>query len=191
MMSTVLSTTSSNSYIESLEEALSKSVNPVNCLILAHNDSKMIRSLFPALQDENAAMLQASQLLWNSSEGDVAQAIEWALQETKIETLVIVGHSQAEAENHSAMLRDATTETADNSQSSNSELLTALQQHNSRNKYAQKRFADNFRNLINTSVIQSKLSSKELTVYGLYYQEESGVFSTYNPHLDQFTPLVS
>ncbi len=92
-MTTTLLSTTANAHIAALESVFSQATTPVQWLVIAHNESRLVNSLSSALAGESAAMLQVSQDTWDFKGKELAETIEWALQQGEIKNLVLVGSS--------------------------------------------------------------------------------------------------
>ena len=185
-MLTTLANISTNKHIRALEQILASKGSTVHWLVIAHDDPPMIRSLTAALPRDSAALLRVSQDAWDLDGGSLPEAIEWALHETAIENLVLVGHSCADGSNRlspSEIGRDA-------SPGSYGRLAGGVRRHNEQVWETQQRFAAQMRQLAEIPVVHSRRSHGELTVYGLYYRSENDVFLTYDVEHGTCRPLV-
>ncbi len=90
-MTSTLSTTSSNPLTAKLKLAFGQTATPVQWLVVAHNDTRLIRTLESALPDESAVVLEVSQESWDFDQ--LGEAIEWAMMNGDLQNLVLVGHS--------------------------------------------------------------------------------------------------
>ena len=183
-----LSNALANTHIESLEAVFSESKTAIEWLVIAHNDSRMMRSLSDALSRESAAVLEVSQDTWDFGGDELPEAIEWALRQGKVKNVVLVGHSQAGGSASRASLVASTTKAE--IRSGNERLIAGVQLANAHNRDAQARFALLVRQMSQIPVVHSRCANGELATYGLFYRAESGLFLAYNGEQDECRPLM-
>jgi len=185
-MIATLRTASTNPHIAELEAVFDEATKPIEWLVIAHNDSRMLKSLFAALNGESAALLEVSQDTWNFGK-ELSETIEWALQQGEIKNLVLVGNSQAGGAESRASL--AAPPKVD--ESGYAKLLAGVKQLNAQNRDTQERFASLVQQMSQIPVVHNRWSSDELAIYGLFYRAESGLFLAYDARTDTFSALVS
>ncbi|MCA9212239.1 MAG: hypothetical protein KDB27_04170 [Planctomycetales bacterium] len=185
-MATTLLATTANPQIAELENVFGEATKPIEWLVIAHNDSRMLQSLSSALNGESAAILEVSQDNWNFHK-ELSDTIDWALQQGDIKNLVLVGSSQAGGAESRASLATSTKE----DESNYSKLLAGVNRVNDENRDAQERFASLVQQMSQIPVVHNRWSSDKLAVYGLFYRAESGLFLAYDAATDTFRPLVS
>jgi hypothetical protein len=78
-----------------LHQACAMRPESINWLVVAHNDSAMIRHLWEVIDPWTAAVLQVPQPDWDFSHTELAEAVDWALNYTQIQHLMLLGHSGA------------------------------------------------------------------------------------------------
>ncbi len=188
-MTTTFSTTTTNPFIAALETVFGEATKPIEWLVIAHNDPRMLRSLSSALTGESAAVVEISQDAWDFEGKHLPETIEWALQQGAIKNLVLVGNSQAGGSESRAAL--VASEATNGGQDGYAKLLAGVQRNNARNHQAQERFAAHVQQMSQIPVLHNRWSSGELAVCGLFYRAESGLFLAYDADADTFHPLVS
>ena len=186
-MTTTFPTTSTNQHIESLETNFAEANTAIEWLVIAHNDSRMVRSLSRALSGQSAAVLEVSQDTWDFDGHELPETIEWALQQVAVKNLVLAGHSQAGGRASRASLA-APDKGAE--QANHDRLIAGVQRWNAQNRDAQKKFASQVRRMTQIPVVHSRWANGELAVYGLFYRAESGLFLSYDAEQDDFQPLM-
>jgi len=185
-MTTTLSNTSTNSHIALLESVFAQAKTPVEWLVIAHNDSRMIQSLSASMTGESVAILELSQDLWATEEQELVETIEWALQQGSVGNLLFAGHSQPGGSKSRASLVDEGGKT----QSSYGRLLAGVRRSNAQIQNAQQKIAAQVQRMSQVPVVHSRWVNAELTIYGLFYRAEDGVFLAYDADNDKFRPLV-
>ncbi|TWT78358.1 Carbonic anhydrase [Posidoniimonas polymericola] len=173
-----------NPHAAALEAAIAESARPIECLVVAHNDPKMLSDLTAALDGEAAVVLEASQDVWDFDGEHLPTAIAWAVEQTGLHQVVLVGHTLAGGRQSRASLAAAA------SRDSYQTLLSGVQQSNTRILAAQERFALQVQQLLQVPQVANRCSSRELSVHGLLYRAESGVFLAYDAGRDTFRPLL-
>ena len=191
-MITLERTTSDNRHIKSLQSLLENSPTPINWLVIAHNDHQMIDSLSSALSGESAAILRIPQDPWDFAEEELLELIEWALQQGELKHLVLLGHSNATetpvAVSLASPLPEGDCDPAEHE--IGNRLLDGVRRSTARTQQARKMFADKMQQLSEIPVIHNRWTNDELSLYGLFYQGDSGVFLAYDLEQKNFHPLL-
>lgn len=186
-MTMTLNTTTTNPHIAALETVFDQAAKPIQWLVIAHNDSKMLVSLASALSCESAAVLEVPQNTWDFDGKFLPEAIEWALQQDAVKNLLLVGNSEAPgSEVRASLVADEWGEC----EGSYAKLLAGVERKNARNRDAQERFAAHVQQMLQIPVLHHRWSSGELAVYGLFYRSDSGLFLAYDNDADTFRPLA-
>lgn len=188
-MTTTLFSATSNPHIAALETVFTDVTKPVEWLVIAHNDPQMLRSLSSALTGESAAVLQVSQDTWDFEDGNLAEAIEWALQQDHLKNVLLAGSSQAGGSESRASL--VSSKTPQGGKDGYARLLAGVHFNNARNRAAQERFAGHVQRMSQIPVVHNRLSNGELAVYGLFYRTDSGLFAAYDAEAGTFRALVA
>lgn len=188
-MSPVLSKTTPNAYIATLDFVLSEATHPIECLVVAHNDPKMLAALRTALANEGAVILEVSQDIWDLDGKQLSEAVEWMLEKTDLKQLVLVGHSLAGGPQSRASL--AASASKNGGEDGYKKLLNGVYLNNTRNHAAQERLAMQVQRMSRIPCVASRYTAGELSVHGLLYRVESGVFLAYDTNHDEFRPLVA
>ena len=184
-MPTTFSTTTSNPHIAALEEVFTKSNNSIEWLVISHDDSRMVRSLCSNLPNKSTAVLEISQSQWDFESKDLAEAFEWALQQSEIKHVVLVGNSQAStSKSRASLVGDG------ESNGGFSKLLAGVKRNNAQNGDAQKDFASHVQKMSQIPVLHNRWSNGDLEILGIFYRAESGVFVAYDADSNTFQPLV-
>jgi carbonic anhydrase len=189
MTSTAIST---NSHIASLEKTFDQARSPIEWLVIAHRDPRMLRSLSAILEGQSAAILEVSQDEWNWSEGELSSAIEWVLQRKEIRNLVLVGHSQVGGTaSRSYLLSADPSQTSDQENNGYVRLLAGVRRVQSQSHHAQMRFAADVQQFLQIPPVYRRWTLGELELHGLFFRAESGLFLTYDPDADTFRATIA
>lgn len=188
-MTTTFSAPTTNPHIAALETLFAEATMPIEWLVIAHNDSLMLRSLSSALAGEAAAVLEVSQHEWDFEGEQLPETIEWALQQGQLKHLMLVGNSQAGGPSSRASLV-ASEETGGN-ESGCAKLLAGVERNHARTRDAQQRFASHVQQMLQIPVVHHRWSSGELAVYGLFYRADSGLFLAYDMNANSFHALLA
>lgn len=188
MTSTVLYS-AMNPHVVALESAFDQTNMPVQWLVIAQDDMRVTNLLSVALSGQSAVVLHVPQDEWDFRSREVAEAIEWALQQGEIRNLVLVGSSQVGDEMGSAVTVPAKKVTQCNS--GIGKLIAGVQHHIGRIREVQDAFAEQVQCLSQIPAVRSRCDVGALNVCGLLYRPESGVFLAYEPGSNTFQPLYS
>ena len=176
-----------NTHIAALEYVLAKAQRPVQWLVIAHNDARLVRSVSSALKGQSAAVLEVSQDTWDFEDKEFVEAIEWAMQQEDIRQLVLVGSSQAGgAASRASLVSDGVDVQG---KVGYERLLANVKQKSIRSAEAQEEFAGQVQQLSQLPILHDKVSNQELELYGLLYRPETGLFSHYDADKDTFQVL--
>ena len=93
-----------NRHIELLQSMAYDSNTTIDCLLVAHNNALLAERLEMAFSDKSAALLQVPQGNWDLKNGDLVQAIGWAIEECHVQRIVLVGDSSASVSDRRAKL---------------------------------------------------------------------------------------
>lgn len=189
-MTTTLPSRKTNPHIEALQTVFDNSATTIEWLIITHNAPQLVRSLEAALSGCSAAVLQLSEDTWEFRDSELTEGIHWALQRSGIRNLVLVGHSHASGNQTRASLVAPCLEVEGELQNSYSRLVSGARLTSSRNQNTQRRFALQFQQMSKIPMVQDRLSSGELALYGLLYRAEDGLFLAYEAESEGFHPLM-
>jgi carbonic anhydrase len=148
----------------------------------------MLSALRSALAGEAAVFLEVSQDTWDFEGGQLRETVEWALEQTQIRHLMLVGHSQSGGPRSRVSL--AAAESRDVTQGGYGRLVAGVQENNARHRAAQDRLAIHVRQMSDIPLVRDRYSDGELALYSLIYRAENGIFLAYDRQEDQFHPLV-
>lgn len=191
-MSTTMPLSGIPAQIESLQVVIEQVNEPLDWLVVAHNDPRMLKSLSRAMHGKSAAILEVSQDTWDFSAGPLSDTIRWSLEQGRVRNILIVGHSMASGSSCRISLVGETAGKADNATVSDSyaRLLEGVQRNNERNRTAQTNFASHVlrvMRLVETTPLQS---SENGAVCGLFYRADCDLFLKYNPDSNEFQTLA-
>lgn len=186
-MTTTFASTNRNTYIAALESAFDQSTLPVEWLVIAHNDSRLLNALSKALIGEPAAVLQVAQDTWDCAHQELANAIEWALQRGEVKNLIIAGSSHAAAAVSRASL--VPPKSIDEADDSYGKLIVGIHRHNTQSREIEECFARQVEQISQIPSVQSHWQDRRLGVYGLFYRAESGLFFNYDKDTRTFQLL--
>lgn len=188
-MSSTLLYKAQNEHIAALESSFEQATAPVQWLVIAHDDSRLMHLLSSALAGQSAVVLHMPQDEWDFRSKSFAETVEWALQQGEIRNLVLVGSSQAGDAARPAVTVPAQKETQCNS--GIGKLIAGVHGHVARNREVQSAFAEQVRCLSQVPAVRGRCDDAVLNVCGLLHRPESGVFVVYEPGSDTFHPLCS
>ncbi len=189
MSATTLSRTQSNPHVHALEQVMAKAERPVEWLVIAHNDARMLAALSSALTGESAAILELSEDTWDFEGKELSETIEWAIEQGDIEHLVLAGHSHASGSQSRASL--PAYDTKDGGQDGHNRLLAGAQGRNAQNSDVQAKLAAQMEQMSDIPAVQERCSRDELAVYALLYRADLGVFLAYESDEGRCRPLVA
>ncbi|MCU0959398.1 MAG: hypothetical protein MUF48_04775 [Pirellulaceae bacterium] len=188
-MTSTLSRTAVNAHIAALEPVFDQALTPVQWLVIAHNNARVVDSLMSALAGESAAVLEVSQDTWDFHGGELAETIEWALQQGEVAHLVLVGSSQVGGTQIRATRAPAKTVAQADARCD--KLLAGIHRLAAQHREVQDRFAEQVQQVSRIPVVHRRWRGGELAVYGLFYRAESGLFLAYDVDTDTYRPLCS
>jgi len=187
-MTATLSVKTLNPYITAVEAALHGETTPAQWLAIVHNDSRLKSTLPADWAGASAALLPVSQDHWDfRPEGQLAEAITWALQQGEIDSLLLVGSSQVGGAILPSLCAAPGTKSA--VALGYGRLLAGTARRQAQNRHAQERFADQFEQLLQIRGVQIRSREGSLTVHGLFYRDESGLFLAFDPENRTFRAL--
>ncbi|MFG0255216.1 MAG: hypothetical protein ACF787_08965, partial [Rhodopirellula sp. JB053] len=172
--------------IASLASTFESAASPIEWLIITHNDPQLLRSLASAFEEESVAFLPISQDSWDSDDVDLEEAIAWAMRQTKITNLLLVGDSQAAAEPSTFKSRWGSEQES----GGYARLLAGAQRKCADDRRAREELAGHIDRLRAMPVVRERLLCGVLAVNGLYYRCESGLFLAYDSDAERFEPLL-
>ena len=184
-----LSSKSINPHISALKAVFAQATRPIQWLVIAHNDPRLVSSLVSAFDGQSAAVLQVSQDTWDFDSKDFKEMIEWALHQGDIRDVVLVGSSQPNGATSRASLVTARPNAPE--KGGYARLLARLRQHNAHMSEVQEEFADHVQKLSQLPVVRGCWSLGQLAVSGLFYRAETGLFLHYDAAANTFVPLGS
>lgn len=161
----------------------------VEYLVIAHHDPRLVTSLSEALGEESAAVLEVSQDVWDFRSPLWSEAIEWGLEQGKVEKLVLVGSSQAAGAVSRASL--LCTKRAPQQDSSYRRLVAGTHRYRAVVSEAQENFAEQVKELLRVPAVQQRYPVGEIDLHALFYRAESGIFLAYDAGSGLFRPLYS
>lgn len=182
-MNTKLSDTSVSSYVGELRAVFADTERPIEWLLIAHDDDQMLNALLSALSGQSAAVLVVSQDKWTTDWEQLSETIEWALQQSEIKNVVLVGQLEA--------VESLPESPTPKSQSGYDRLRLGAQQTNTRTRNAQKEFAAHVDQVAQIPVAHARWSDDALAVYGLFYRCLDGIFLICEPDSDTIRPIVN
>lgn len=176
-MSTTFSAASPNAFIEALEPVFDNVEKPVETIVIADMDEKLLRSLSHALGDRPAAVLGVSSDRWDLQDRQFSEMVEWALQQSDIQSLVLAGNPGVNIAAHDS-----------SSEGGYAGKLKDAQERNAGRRASQEQLASCLQQLSGIPVIHDRWSNGELAVFGLFYLSETGFFLTCNAGSSVFRP---
>ena len=178
---------SASPMIEKLRQAMEESGDGYEWLIIAHSDDHLVRSLNAALSHVPVFILEAPQESWDFQRGELAEAIEWAIHQTSLKHLALVGHSHAHVGDASETSSQPLSEYAGGGYQ---RLRDGVSRTTARTRESQARFSQQFEQLISAPVVRQQSSDGDLSVYSLFFIAESATFLAYDPDRKTFLPLI-
>ncbi len=193
MISTVHETTNVNPYLTSLQNLVDGKEASLDWLVIAHNDPVMLQRLSNIIDESASALLQIPQSDWDFHGQDLPRVINWAVQETGLKHLLLLGHSKAEPTEFAATWIGENSATDSHSESAGSSFNRLLdgarrvQQQASRSKSD---FQSQVEHLLSLEDVREAVSLGKLKVHALFYMDQAGTFLRYDPAEQAFDPLV-
>jgi hypothetical protein len=177
--------TSAEALIDSLRQANRASETQLEWLVIAHDDERLVDSLTTSLSAVASHLLELPQSAWDFTEGGLAAAIEWAVDQGAIKHLVLVGHSQAEDEGEQP--------SSDEILSRNDgyrRLHAGVTRTSVQTKKSQDLLEKQLESLTAMKSVRKKVLDGELSVYGLFFMAQSTTFLAYDPDQQDFLALI-
>ena len=183
---------SANPLIETLRRAMEESSDGYEWLVVAHNDDNLVRSLNAALSHVPVFILETAQEEWDFRAGELAEAIEWAIQQTSLKHLVLVGHSHAgdRSDVESSRTPLSQDDSVEEGGGSYSRLRNGVTRTTARTRESQASLAKQLEQLFAAPVVRKQSLDGDLAVYGLFFIAESASFLAYDPDRKAFLPLI-
>ncbi len=183
-------------YIEKLQELLiQQNSNSVDWLVIAHDDSRMIRNLTNAFAESSAAMVQMPQSSWDFGKDEFATTIEQSVRQASIAHIVLVGHSEGVLSSETIRFFKnfprRTNAGPGSLDATYNRLLNRAKQAQNGLQRAKNHFAQQFDHLSKIPGVKNRLLNNELQLHGLLYIAESGVFLCYDTINKKFVPLTT
>ena len=177
---------SASPMIETLRQAMQESGDGYEWIVIAHRDERLVRSLNAALEQVPVFILEAPQDSWDFLDGELAEAIEWAIQQTSVKHLVLVGHSHATDASGTDGEQQPRSESANRGYS---RLRDGVTRTAARTRESQVWFTQQLEQLVSGGVVRQQALDGDLSVYGLFFLAESASFLAYDPDEKGFLPL--
>lgn len=178
-----------NPYINSIRLTLGRTQKTeADWLILAHNDPQLLARLNSAFPDNKVAMLPLPQTCWHRNNKMMAEVAAWAIRELNVKGVLLVGHSQGGAPEEKIWpaARNQTRRL-----SASSSFIERVTNAQIQVAHAQAHFMEQAESLSRTVAIESQLTQKQTSFYGLFYRGESDAFFAYDRRQRSFNPLTS
>jgi len=173
-----------NPYINQLQQFLQAAHGKTaDWLVLAHNDVHLLNHLEEAFPDSLLAVISQPQSCWQMSEPLIAEAIGWALCESGVKGVLLIGHSQGGLpEEHVKLIGGKHRPAAGNNgqAGSSSSPLDRLRQAQARASSVQNHFEKQMDILSRIPALETRLARQQTQLHGLFYRAESGVFFAYD-----------
>lgn len=179
---------SSNPHINTLEQLLATSYRLPEWLIITHDDLRMVRSLSAAVDGKGAAMLRIPQESWDFRL--LGEAIQWAMAHGTITDIVLAAHSQAYSTAELPPSMGAGMEPAA-FRDGYERLIDGVQRHQLEMVAAASRFSLQMRQLSEIPAVADRVASSDLTLHGLMYRADSGLFLAYCAEQQKLSPLLA
>ena len=185
-----------NPYIEKIRQALARTQPAaVDWLVLAHNDARLLERLDGAFPDSLLAVVAVPQSLWRMDEEMMTEVVAWAVEELKVEGVLLVGHSQGGVpEEPVKLLGGKVAATSDNGgelKGGSDSLLDRVRKAQDRAAGVQDQFAEQVERLSQRTAVKNLLNRNQMQLHGLFYRRENGVFYLYEQQLHSFRPLLN
>lgn len=186
-MKSTLSINLDNPHINALQAHFDTADEKVEWLVIAHNESSMLSSLATALSGQAAVILEVPQETWNFEDGPLAEAIEWALEEAGVQHIILAGNSQAGTPGRVS----AVSPCEGPAPTGYDRLLAGVQHSSVHHQNAQQQFANQTQKLWQSNAIQLRRNDHDVTMFGLFYRCEDGLFLAYDPGSEQFELMAN
>ncbi len=170
-------------HLESLQNGIDQSGEKVDSLIIAHNDSAMIRQLVDAKGKDCIAVCRMAQSEWHSH---LPEVVAWAI-DAGIDEVLIVGHSHGYQPPEAFVISD---DEPGSQQTSTERLFSGVKRISHQVTESRRHFARQVGNLVNSADLRHKECSDNFRLHAFFFIAESGSFMRYNISDETFLALV-
>lgn len=184
--------TLANPYIYQLQQTLQRDQPAaIDWLVLAHHDSQLLSRLDKAFPDSVVAVIALPQSRWQFEEQWIAETVEWALAELRVQGLLLIGHSQSEVDTEPIKLLGGPFRRTDrtDTHASSFSLLDKSRKVQARIEILQQQLTGQLEKLCHLRGVQTRLTHQQLQMHALFYRAESGLFYAYDLEQEKFNPL--
>ncbi len=188
MTTAFMETNASNPCTANHLDLFSSDQSSLECLVIAHNDSRMNKSLSNAFAGIPTAILKVDQSEWDFKATRLWEKIQWSLEEKGVSTIVLVGHSQAAIGVVFSQEEGDFTHTNSTAAGFN-RLLESVRKSQRQQQQVKAHFAKKVSQMCEIPKIKQLLTQGKLQVHGLFYISESHLFLAYNMAKNTFQPL--
>jgi hypothetical protein len=184
----------SNPWLRQIREQLPVNGNTsVDWLVFAHNDPRMLSGLEAALSGTVMAVVSLPQSCWEMDDEMVEEVLQWAISESSVKGVLLVGHSQGGTPEDLVQIMGNTGATRSRSSIDRAASKSPL----ARAKHAQSKVAGCERHFVNQleklgrlAGINHRFLPQPLQTEGLFYRCESGVFCLFDRQNRTFRALL-
>ena len=186
-MSTAFAEVSMNKHIQSLEQKLEAvGSSSIDCLVIAHADTGMIRRLVDALESESTVVLPLNQNDWSDS---LAEIVLWAAEQ-QINHVVVAGHSQAVAPAPQPQIFHR-GRPAEPGTGGFQRVVAGARSMNNHSRASRQQFAALMRDLIDSESLKNADCDDTFRLAPLFYVAHSDSFLRFRFEDESFVPLTS
>lgn len=162
---------------------LRKRTSDLKWLFLAHADESLLDLLADAIDGPTSAVLPIAQSDWNFESSNSLQAVTFAIRQSKVQHIALVGHSEA-------ILDDVNQPEASSSERHlGSQFLLEVKWSQQQIAAAKLHLAEQMEQLATIREVDLAVKANRLRLHALIYLAQSGAFLTYDPSSKLFFPV--
>ena len=166
-----------NLHLDFVVELLSDGDSKIETLIIAHPDFYLESCLEEAFTESEASIYLVPQENWNMEDEELAEAILWAVEIGKVNSVLLVGCSLAGLPDQQEVTLGK--EQIDSFATASDRGVPTAQDH----------FVRQLESLLRVPELTNRISEKEVSIEGLFYLAERRVFTHYDQSRCCFTEV--
>ena len=187
-MSTAIEKSIANHYVQAWQSEGRFRSKKINTLVIVHHDRELIAAVSAGLDVDASAVLSAPQSSWQFDQGDLIDAVDWALAQGSIERVIVAGHSSTANETANRQT-DAAGESTVRS-ALLPRMIEGCQRTKLQNRLVEESLIAQIQQLSDRLAVAKCQEQSNLRLIGLLYRCETGTFSIYDGLKGTFEPLL-
>ncbi len=179
-----------NPILEQLRQQIAEAgQSQIDWLVVAHDDTRMLHELEKAFANQSLAVVAIPQSYWAMNEETADEMLALAVNELQVNGILLVGHSQGGTPNTRIRVSPHANgdRTASQPATSLMDRIRLAQEHVGR---CEQHFAQQLELVGQQDSVAKSLADEKLTLQGLFYRAESGVFCVFNSQTQSFRALI-